>query len=173
MINSRVDTAPRKVAPGPSRNWGVGVGTLAAGQFLSVMGYSLMVPFLPLYLQELGVRDAAALTLWSGVTIGVAPLAAGVAAPFWGAIGDRFGIKPMAIRALAGGGLAVLLMAFVPNPWALLALRLLQGVAGGQIAPNTALAAAIAPPGRLGTSLGLVQAGVLTGSSFGPVIGGL
>lgn len=142
-------------------------------QFMTVLGFSLFIPFLPIYLQVLGVNEPAELAIWTGVVLGVAPLTAAIGAPFWGTLADRYGPKPMLIRAQICGGIVVFLMAFTPGPWWLLGLRFLQGLLGGNMGPTAALAANVAPPKRIGLVLGLIQMAVYGGSSFGPLIGGV
>jgi DHA1 family multidrug resistance protein-like MFS transporter len=144
-----------------------------ASQVVAVLGFSMFVPFLPLYLGELGVPTAAEQALWSGVIFGITPLLSGLASPFWGSLGDKFGPKAMLVRAQLLGGLAIGLMAFAPNALWLLAFRILQGFVGGNMGPAVALAAAVSPQARLGTMLGLMQMAVYTGASVGPLVGGV
>ena len=66
-----------------------------------------------------------------------------LAAPLWGRLGDRVGLKPMLLRATIAGSLVVGLMGLVGSPWQLLALKTLQGCVTGTVA-----AATVPPPRR-------------------------
>jgi DHA1 family multidrug resistance protein-like MFS transporter len=153
--------------------WKVSFAAVFASQLVAVLGFSMFVPFLPLYLGELGVASAGEQALWSGVIFGITPLLSGLASPFWGALGDKFGPKAMLVRAQLLGGISIGLMAFAPNPLWLLGFRVLQGFVGGNMGPAVALAAAVSPPARLGTMLGLMQLAIYAGASVGPLVGGL
>ena len=70
--------------------------TVSAGFIFS--GFTLIMPFVPMYVQMLGVRSQAAAAIWAGIALGISPLVASLAAPVWGRIADRYGLKIMAIR---------------------------------------------------------------------------
>ena len=97
----------------------------------------------------------------------------GIASPIWGILGDRYGRKPMLIRSMIGGGLAVGLTYFAQNPTELLILRFLQGATSGTVAAATSLVAAETPRSRVGWALGVVTSAVALGGAIGPVVGGL
>ncbi len=138
-----------------------------------VIGFSMVIPFLPLYLKDLGVTDTAALTLWSGIIFGITPLMSAISSPLWGVLGDRLGPKPMMNRAQVLGGIMVGLMTFAPGPVWLLVLRALQGLVGANMGPASALTAAIVPQNKVGTALGLFQLSIFVGASIGPFFGGI
>ena len=140
-------------------------------QFVAMIGMSAVLPFLPLYVRELGVpqQDAA---FWSGL-INAAPfITSSIMTPMWGAMGDRFGQKTMVIRAVIGLGLTVALMGFAPNVWVLFILRLLQGAASGFIAANNAFVSTQTPTEHAGMALSTLQTSVAAGTVVGPLIGG-
>jgi MFS transporter, DHA1 family, multidrug resistance protein len=149
--------------------WNVGVVWLAV--LIAIMGMSLVIPFLPLYLKELGVPDDAA-RLWAGWVGGANFLCAALFAPVWGSIADRFGRKPMAIRAVLGLALAVGLMGFARDVYQLFGLRCLQGIFGGFVAAAIALVGTIVPRERLGSAIGFLQSAVVSGNLVGPLLGG-
>src|SRR6185436_989813 len=97
---------------------------MAATVFVVFTGFAFVLPFLPLYVRELGVRDEDDVALWAGVLIGIAPLVAGLLAPFWGRYADRHGQKRTALRALAAYVVLLAASAWVANVWQLLGLRL-------------------------------------------------
>src|SRR4030081_2114718 len=117
----------------------------AATQFFTLIGFGLGLPFLPMYIQTLGVTERAEVAIWSGVISGSAALTMAVLAPVWGVLADRYGRKAMLVRSMVGGAIVVAAMGFVGDVWQLLAVRLVQGaVAGSQGAP-AALGAGAAP----------------------------
>jgi DHA1 family multidrug resistance protein-like MFS transporter len=153
------------------RSWVRTVAIIWLAELIAIMGMSLVIPFLPLYLAELHV-PADQVRLWAGWVGGANFLCAAVLAPFWGNLADRFGRKPMAIRALVGLAVTVGLMGLVHNVYQLFALRMLQGAFGGFVAAAIALAGTTVPRERLGSALGFLQSAVVGGNLIGPLIGG-
>jgi DHA1 family multidrug resistance protein-like MFS transporter len=143
----------------------------AATQFITLVGFGLGLPFLPMYVQKLGVTERAEVALWSGVLTGSAALTMAVLAPIWGVLADRYGRKPMLIRAMFGGAVLVGAMGFVDSVWQLLGLRLLQGAITGSQAAAAALVAAATPANQAGYALGLISTAVQVGNTFGPALG--
>ncbi|QIK76483.1 MFS transporter [Nocardioides piscis] len=134
---------------------------------------TLLIPFLPLYVRELGVISDADVLRWSGIAFGATFLTAALAAPLWGALGDRFGRKPMLIRASLGMAVTMSLIGFAQTVWQLVALRLLVGLLGGYSSAATILVAAQAPKERTAWALGVLSSGMLAGAVAGPLLGGI
>src|SRR5664279_4184417 len=141
-------------------------------QILAIVGFSFVYPFLPLYVQHLGVHDQHAVLIWSGFLYAGTTVAATIFAPLWGSISDRYGRKMMVVRAMGCGALLICLMIFVQNPGELLVIRILQGALTGSVAASMALVAATVPRERLGFAMGLMQTALFTGGSIGPLVGG-
>lgn len=131
------------------------------------------VPVIPLFITELGVGSATSAALWSGLVLTVSPLFAAVLAPVWGALADRYGLKPMALRAQFASTFVLFGMAFVPNVEGLLLLRIGLGVLGGYGAMAVALLAASVPEEETAPAIGRLEAGRVIGLGIGPLIGGL
>jgi MFS transporter, DHA1 family, multidrug resistance protein len=146
---------------------------VTAAAFVGFTGFTLVMPFLARYMQELGVTDRAEVALWTGATLGVTPAITAFCAPFWGRIGDRFGRKILVQRSLVSGVVVMVLMAFASRPWHLLALRAAQGFVAGYGPLTLAMAAESAPPDRLARAIATVQTAQRMGPAIGPVIGGL
>ena len=142
-------------------------------QMLSLIGFGFALPFLPFYLQELGMHDPVRLRLWSGLFVTVAGVPQAVFLPIWGLLADRFGRKPMTLRANLGGAVVLLGMGLVRTPGQLMVLRAIQGVLTGTVTANLTLAVAAAPPRRAGLVIGLMNAAVFTGNALGPLAGGI
>lgn len=134
--------------------------------------YTMSVPFLPLFLFDLGVPESS-VNLWAGIVHSSAFLVGAVMAPLWGMLADKYGKRKMVIRA--GLSLAVIyaLIAFVQTPWQLVGVRMLHGFVGGFVPASMSIVASVAPKEKLGWSLGMMQAGTMTGGILGPLFGGL
>src|SRR5688572_19765378 len=131
------------------------------------------MPFLPLYLESLGLTDVGEISLWSGLCLGVTPAVTAVMSPFWGRLGDRYGRKIMIERSLLSFVIVMTAMAFVTRPWHVLALRALQGLFAGYGALALTMAADSAPKNQTAYAIGFVQSAQRLGPALGPVIGGV
>jgi DHA1 family multidrug resistance protein-like MFS transporter len=141
-------------------------------QVLSLLGFGFALPFVPFYLQELGVQGEQALRLWSGLFGAAAGIPLAVMTPVWGVLSDRYGRKPMILRANLGGAAVLLGMGLVHSPGGLLALRFLQGVFTGTITANLTLVVANTPERKMGLAIGIMNSAVFTGNALGPLAGG-
>ena len=139
---------------------------------LAHAGFDLTQPFIPLYVRDLGVGDLAEAAVWSGLVVGVAPLCAAIMGPFWGLLADRYGRKPMVLRALLIIGVMQFAMAFVPSVQWLFAARVVMGLFAGFTSMAMALAVSVGPRERMAQAIGLVQAAQLAPMAIGPTIAG-
>lgn len=142
-------------------------------QLLTAVGFSVIFPFLSLYVTELGSRGALSLEFLAGAVFSAQALTMMIASPLWGAVADRYGRKLMVQRAMFGGAIVMLLMGFVRSGEELVLLRALQGMITGTVAAANALVASVAPRQRSGYAMGLLQMGQTTGIAIGPLIGGV
>jgi len=149
------------------------VYTAAAANGIGFAGFTLVMPFLPLYIRELGVKDVADIAVWTGLTLGATPAVTAFSAPLWGRVGDRYGSKLLVLRSLSAFVLTKGAMAFVTAPWQLLALRALLGLFAGYGALTVSMAAESVPRERMAQAIGTVQVAQRLGPAIGPVIGGL
>jgi MFS family permease len=134
---------------------------------------TLLLPFLPLYVEQLGVTDQAAIVQWSGVAFGATFFSAAIVAPLWGNLADRYGRKLMLIRASLGMSVAMSLIGLAGNVWQLVLLRLLAGFLGGYASGSMVLVATQTPKARSGWALGTLSSGIMAGNLAGPLIGGI
>lgn len=144
-----------------------------AGSFTTIVAMTLLLPYLPLYVHELGVNEPAAIVQWSGIAYGATFFTAALTAPLWGALGDRYGRKSMLIRASLGMAVAMSLIGLAQNVWQLVGLRLLTGLLGGYASGSTVLVAAQTPKSRATWALGVLSAGAMAGNVVGPLLGGV
>ena len=158
--------------PDTSLIWRRNLLVCALGSFTTIIGMTLILPILPLYVRDLGVDDRAAVTLWSGLAYAATFLTAALTAPLWGYLGDRFGRKPMLIRASLGMAIAMSLIGLAQDVTQLVLLRLLVGLLGGYASGSTILVAAQAPKDRSAWALGTLSSAIMAGTIAGPLIGG-
>jgi len=137
------------------------------------IGRSAAFPFLPLFYLELGVKPVANVAMWAAATISVSFFMSALFAPLWGSLADRFGRKPMVMRSSIVLCISTALVAFVAEPWEVLALRTVAGIFTGFSSAATALVATQVPEERLGYALGWLSTAQLSGSLIGPLLGGL
>ncbi len=159
-------------APPPRPAWRGNLYVMTATVFVVYTGFAFVLPFLPLFVRELGVPDRERAALWAGVLIGIAPLLAGLLAPLWGRLADRYGQKQMALRALLSYVVLLALSAVVGNVWELLLCRVGVGLFGGIGPLGLAMATALAPREQTGRAVGLIQAAQILSAAFGPFAGG-
>lgn len=153
--------------------WRMTLGVAFMAQFTSAVGFAMVFPFLPLYVNDLGSTLGMSVELAAGLVIGLQALTMAITAPFWGVAADRYGRKLMVLRAMFGGTVLLALMAFVVSAEQLIFLRAIQGLITGTVAANNAMVAAVVPRSRIGFSMGLLQVGQWAGVAAGPVFGGL
>lgn len=147
--------------------------TIVVAQIVAMLGFTISVPFLPFYIQELGVTDFDQVAFWVGFINSAAPIMMALSAPVWGLLADRHGRKPMLVRAMVAGGLCIGLQAVVATVPQLAVLRVAQGALTGTVAAATTLVATSVPRDRCGVSLGLLQTAIFAASSLGPSLGGI
>lgn len=141
--------------------------------FVAGMAFSEIMPFLSLFVSQLGDFTKAQITFYSGLAFAADYAISAISAPLWGIIADKKGRKIMLLRASLGMAVAMVLMGFVTNVWQLVALRALQGVFAGFISNAQALVASQTPRKYSGRALSTLITGAVSGQLFGPVIGGL
>ncbi|WP_229727424.1 multidrug efflux MFS transporter [Sporolactobacillus putidus] len=142
------------------------------GAFATAAGMSQIVPFLPLYIEQLGVRNTSDIERWAGLVFGATFLVSALVSPLWGSLADKYGRKPMLLRAGLGMSLVVFSMAFVHNVYELFALRMIMGTVSGFIPASIILVATQTPKSHSGWALGMLSTGGISGSLVGPLIGG-
>lgn len=153
--------------------WKRNIIFIMVAQFFSMMAFSFAMPFVPFYLQEMGVRDAHELKMWIVLFNFAAPFTLAVFSPIWGAVADRYGRRLMLLRANFGGVIILFLMGMATSPTMLVGLRLFQGVLSGTMPAALTLVSVHAPQNRSGFALGILSAAVASGNTIGAFLGGL
>lgn len=153
--------------------WVVTLTILVAGAFLMDMSFTMITPFLPVYLSsELGAK-ASEVDMWSGAVFAVTFFESGLLGPVWGVLADRKSRKLMALRASIGLTISYALCGIVQTPMQLFAARFFQGLCAGLYPALLALLAASIPARKTGLSMGLMQGGMTVGAVVGPFVGGV
>ena len=153
-------------------NWKQNLAIAWVGCFLTGAGFSLVMPFLPLYVEQLGVTGHGALNMWSGLVFSITFLFSAIASPFWGGLADRKGRKIMLLRSALGMSIVMVLMGVAQNIWQFLILRALLGLLGGYVPNANALLATQIQRHKSGWALGTLSTGTVSGALLGPLAGG-
>ncbi len=153
--------------------WQITLGIVIIAQVLSAVGFSIIFPFLPLYVAELGTNTSLSIEFWAGMVFSAQGFTMMFAAPVWGALADRYGRKLMVERATFGAAILLFLMGYVNSAEELVLLRALQGMVAGTVSAANALIAGEAPRERTGFAMGAIQVGLWGGIALGPLIGGI
>lgn len=150
--------------------WKRNLWVLWIGVFFTSASFSMVIPFLPIFLLQIGVHEHT--EIWSGVLFSAAFFAGAIASPFWGRVADKYGRKPMLIRAGFVLVFVYTLTAFVTNPYQLLGLRITQGLLSGFIPGAIALIGTNTPNNKVGYALSMISTASASGGIVGPLLGG-
>jgi DHA1 family multidrug resistance protein-like MFS transporter len=155
------------------QRWKINLTVLWIGQFLVLSGFTMITPFMPFYLQELGMTEPHLIAKWAGFIFAANFLTGFIFQPIWGGLADRYGSKIMLLRSGFGMAIVIILMGFATNAWQLLLLRMLNGVIAGFSPAAVSFISTNTPSHRMGFAIGTLQSGGIAGMILGPLIGGL
>ncbi|WP_083294776.1 MFS transporter [Burkholderia plantarii] len=164
--------APRSYAERNARYWKRNLAVCVFGSFTTLVSLSMLLPFLPLYVEQLGVTNPAGIVQWSGVAFGATFFGTAITAPLWGRLADRYGRKPMLVRAAIGMAVVMSLIGVAHSVTELVVLRLAAGLIGGYASASIVMVGTQAPRERAGWALGVLSTGALAGNLIGPLVGG-
>lgn len=153
--------------------WKTQLNILWLGQTLLIAMLAMSLPYWPLYIAQLGDFTPNQIRFWSAA-IYIAPFVSSTfSSPLWGKLGDKYGYKPMVIRACLGLFITQTLILFFSNVYWIFAFRLLQGILSGFIVAAQAWALAISPNDERGATMGKLQSATAVGNLIGPLLGGV
>lgn len=135
-------------------------------------GGSQLAPILPLYIEHLGVNNIAQIEQWSGIAFGITFISLAIFSPVWGKFADKYGRKPILLRASFCLTIIMTSMGFSHNVYQFILLRMLQGALSGFIAAAITLVATQTPMSRAGWALGILSTASVGGTLLGPLVGG-
>ncbi|MDP1912857.1 MFS transporter [Brevundimonas sp.] len=136
--------------------------------FINLVGFGIVIPLLPFYGQTLDAPPWQVALMFSAYSLGQF-----VAEPFWGRLSDRIGRKPVLMITILCNAAGYLALAFVPNIWMAIVVRLFTGMGAGNISTAQGYVADVTPPEQRAGRMGLIGAAFGLGFIFGPAIGGL
>ncbi|KQZ78697.1 MFS transporter [Pseudomonas sp. Root562] len=152
--------------------WRRNLAVCVFGSFTTLVSLSMLLPFLPLYVQQLGVTSQADVVQWSAVAFGATFFGTAITAPLWGRLADRFGRKPMLVRAAIGMAIVMSLIGLARDVTDLVVLRLVAGLIGGYASASIVMIGSQVPREKAGWALGVLSTGALSGNLIGPLVGG-
>lgn len=155
------------------KEWKKTLIILWLGQVVSLMSFGFGLPFLPFYVRSLGISDPGQVKFYTGLLNMAPAVTMAIAAPIWGKLADKYGKKPMILRAMFSAAFLIAGMGLAPNVYFLLVLRIFQGAFTGTVAASQTFVASYAPKEELAFSLGFMSSAQFLGYSIGPVIGGV
>ncbi|MBW1606215.1 MFS transporter [Lactobacillus sp. Sy-1] len=153
--------------------WRRNLNVLWFGNFIAGVGFSSISPFIALFIAQLGHYSNEQVSVLSGMAFAAPFIIKMIISPLWGILADRYGRKPMLLRASLGMAVVIGSMSLVTNAYELICLRLLQGVFAGFIGNAIALVAAETPSEHIGQASGKISTGNVSGTLVGPLVGGI
>lgn len=154
-------------------SWKILLAMMVTFALMMSSSYTMLIPFLPIYMQnELGAT-ADNVSLWSGVTYSITFAISAFVSPIWGKLSDKMGKKPMIIRASFLLAITYFLGGIVRTPFELFLVRAFQGIASGLWPACLVMMSACVPKNKLGISMGLMQSANICGGIIGPLLGGI
>src|SRR3954469_6880958 len=143
------------------------LGTLALTVFLDLLGFGLVVPFLPGVARELGASDLVA-------TLVAASFSAMqfLFIPLWGRLSDRVGRRPVLLWSIAASAVGMVFLGLADSLLAIFAARLFSGIATANISVAQAYIADITTHENRAKGMGMIGMAFGLGFIFGPFIGG-
>lgn len=153
--------------------WKKNLWILWVTQVISLMSFGFGLPFIPVYIKELGQFTESQLNLYTTILAAAPALTMGIMAPIWGNLADRFGRKLMILRAMFFAVFIISGMGIVQNVHQLIVLRLLQGLFTGTVGAAMTFVASNTPKKEMTYALGVITSSTFIGYSIGPMIGGV
>jgi len=154
-------------------NWKIILAFMVSFALLMSSSYTMLIPFLPLYLEKELHASYDSISMWSGACFAITFGISSFAAPLWGKLSDKIGKKSMIIRSSLLLSVTYFLAGTVHTPLQLFLVRAFQGIAAGLWPACLIMISAYVPKNRLGLSMGLMQSANITGGVLGPLFGGL
>jgi len=136
--------------------------------FITIAGIAMVSPLLPEFAQEMGASGVYVGLAFSGYTLTQIPLMLVV-----GRLSDRFGKKIFLCLGLVVYAIAALGYMVSPTFRELLVFRAISGIGTAMVIPIAyAYVGELAPLGREGRYMGLLNIATIAGFGTGPVLGG-
>jgi DHA1 family multidrug resistance protein-like MFS transporter len=157
----------------PPIPWQRNLYIIVAVEFVVLLAYGFTSPFMPFFIQDLGSYTDSQAAFWSGLTTTAFGLAMFISGPIWGIIADRWGRKPMVLRAILGVAILSVATGLSPNVYWVIVFRATQGLFSGTMAAASAMISANTPRDKIPYAMGLLAMAMYAGNTLGPFLGGL
>ncbi|MEQ7156002.1 MFS transporter [Brevundimonas aurifodinae] len=152
----------------PDRRDRRALAVLFAIVFINLVGFGLVVPLLPFFGDSLNAEAWQVALMFSAYSVGQF-----FAEPFWGRLSDRIGRKPVLLITVCANAVGYLMLAFVPNIWLAIAVRLFTGLGAGNVSTVQGYVADVTPPEKRAGRMGLIGAAFGAGFIAGPGLSGI
>lgn len=167
---------PGKQRPGVLSEWRTllllpGVLPAYVVRFTAFLGPTMLLPVLPLIMQEL-LHGSNAISTFTGLVVGISSAAGTASALYFGRLGDRIGHRRIVITCAVAAALLFVPQFFVAEAWQLLVLQGLTGAATGALGPSVAaMLARYTPTGEAGVVYGLDSSITSASRAIAPLLG--
>jgi MFS family permease len=131
--------------------------------FINLVGFGVIIPLLPFYARSMDAAPWQVTTMFAAYSLGQF-----FGEPFWGRLSDRIGRRPVLIVTIIANTLAYLALAFAPNIWVAMLIRLFGGFGSGNISTIQGYMADVTPPEKRAGRMGLLGAAFGAGFVIGP-----
>ncbi len=133
-----------------------------------MLGFGIVIPILPFYIDHMGAGGSAL-----GMLMSIFAVMQLIFAPFWGQLSDRVGRKPILLVGVLGNAVALILFGLASEMWMLYAARALAGILSSATLPTAMAYIGDSTSERdRGGGMGVVGAAMGVGMVLGPGIGG-
>ena len=143
------------------------LATLFLTMLIDLLGFGMVVPFLPRMARELGATDLEASLVSASYS-----LMQLVFVPIWGRLSDRVGRKPVLMWSIFATCIFMGGLGFASSLWMLFAARIVAGIATANISVVQACVADVTRPEERAKGMGLLGAAFGVGFILGPFFGG-
>ncbi len=136
--------------------------------FINLVGFGVVIPLLPFYAKSMNAAPWQVTTMFAAYSLGQF-----FGEPFWGRLSDRIGRRPVLMVTIFANAVAYVALAFAPNIWLAMAVRLVGGFGSGNISTIQGYMADVTPPEKRAGRMGLLGSAFGAGFVIGPSLGGL
>jgi len=136
--------------------------------FVDILGFSILIPFLPFFSQAYGAPP------WQvGLLLSTNALFSFFSGPTWGSLSDKYGRKPMLLISQAGTLAGFVMLAFSRNLPMLFLSRIVDGIFGGNYPIAKAIIGDVVPPKDRSVEMSNIGVAHVLSSLIGPAVGGM
>ncbi len=136
--------------------------------FVDILGFSILIPFLPFFSQQFDAPP------WQvGLLLSTNALFGFFCGPVWGWLSDRYGRKPVLLICHLGTMIGFAMLAFARSMPMLFLSRIVDGLFGGIYPVARAMVGDVTPPASRSEQMSNIGVAHVLSSLLGPGLGGL